>query len=66
MLPLQGAPTYDDIVLNREMPLAPGGPDPEKEDRVMLRRHRVSRIYFNKSFTITRFPSNLKRLRTWG
>lgn len=50
MLPLQGAPTYDDIVLDRKMPLAPGGPDPEKEDRVMLRRHRVSRIYYNKKF----------------
>lgn len=50
MLPLQGAPAYDDIVLNRKMTLAKGGPDPEKEDRVMLRRHRVSRIYFNKRF----------------
>lgn len=50
MLPLQGAPTYDDIVLNRKMPLVPGGPDPEKEDRVMLRRHRVSRIYYNRKF----------------
>jgi len=36
MLPLQGAPTYDDIVLHREMTLTPGGPDPEKEDRAML------------------------------
>ncbi len=50
MLPLQGAPTYDDIVLQREMTLTPGGPDPEKEDRVMLRRHRVSRIYFKQKF----------------
>ncbi|MCM1143439.1 MAG: NAD(P)/FAD-dependent oxidoreductase [Blautia sp.] len=50
MLPLQGAPTYDDIVLGREMTLTPGGPDPEEVDRVMLRRHRVSRIYFNKKF----------------
>ena len=50
MLPLQGAPTYDDIVLHREMTLTPGGPDPEKEDRVMLRRHRVSRIYFKQKF----------------
>lgn len=30
MLPLQGAPTYDDIVLGRKMPLKKGGPDPEK------------------------------------
>ncbi len=50
MLPLQGSPTYDDIVLDRKTTLTPGGPDPEKVDRVMLRRHRVSRIYYNKKF----------------
>ncbi|MBQ8592122.1 MAG: NAD(P)/FAD-dependent oxidoreductase [Lachnospiraceae bacterium] len=50
ILPMQGAPTYDDILLQRPMPLKEGGPDPEKEDRVMLTRHRVSRIYFDKKF----------------
>lgn len=58
MLPLQGSPTYDDIVLGRDMTLTPGGPDPEKSDRVMLRRHRVSRIYFNKKFFD--YPISLK------
>ncbi len=58
MLPLQGSPTYDDIVLNRKMTLSPGGPDPEKEDRVMLRRHRVSRIYYNQKFFD--YPISLK------
>ncbi len=58
MLPTQGSPTYDDIVLHREMTLSPGGPDPEKEDRVMLRRHRVSRIYFNQKFFD--YPISLK------
>ncbi len=50
MLPMQGRPTYDDIVLNRRMPLKKGGPDPEKEDRVMLTRNRVSRIYYESKF----------------
>ena len=36
MMPLQGAPSYDDKVLNREGSLVPNGPDPEKENRVML------------------------------
>ena len=58
MLPRQGAPTYDDIVLHREMTLNPGGPDPEKEDRVMLRRNRVSRIYFKRKFFD--YPISLK------
>ena len=58
MLPMQGAPTYDDILLNRTMPLTKGGPDPEKEDRVMLTRRRVSRIYFNDKFYD--YPISLK------
>ena len=58
MLPLQGSPTYDDIILNRQMTLTPGGPDPEKVDKVMLRRHRVSRIYYEKKFYD--YPISLK------
>ena len=50
LLPRQGSPSRDDIILKREVTLNPGGPDPEKEDRVMLRRNRVSRIFFNQKF----------------
>ncbi len=50
MLPMQGAPAFDDRLLNRDVPLAEGGPDPEREDRVMLTRHRVSRIYYREKF----------------
>ncbi len=50
MLPKQGSPSYDDIVLNRPSSLTKGGPDPESEDRVMLRRNRISRIFFNSKF----------------
>lgn len=50
MLPMQGAPSMDDIVLERKIPLAKGGPDPEKTDRVMLYRNRVSRIFFDNKF----------------
>lgn len=58
MLPPQGAPAYDDIILKRTPPLAAGGPDPEKTDRVMLTRNRVSRIYFDKKFFD--YPISLK------
>ena len=50
LMPLQGAPAKDDIILSRPVPLAEGGPDPESEERVMLVRDRVSRIYFLKKF----------------
>ncbi|MGN0267461.1 MAG: NAD(P)/FAD-dependent oxidoreductase [Lachnospiraceae bacterium] len=50
ILPMQGAPSYDDKRLGRVKTLCSGGPDPEKEDRVMLNRQRVSRIYYNRKF----------------
>lgn len=50
MLPLQGALSLDDRLLGRSSPLKAGGPDPEKTDRVMLVRKRVSRIWFRNSF----------------
>ena len=45
LMPVQGKPAYDDKVLGRAKPLATGGPDPETDDRVMLIRTRVSRIF---------------------
>ncbi len=59
MLPQQGAPAQDDILLNRAVPLADGGPDPEKTDEVMLTRHRVSRIFFDDKFYD--YPVSLKK-----
>ena len=58
MLPMQGAPAMDDRMLEREVKLAHGGPDPEREDRVMLRRGRVSRIFFERKFYD--YPISLK------
>lgn len=50
LMPIQGAPSYDDKKLGRQKPLEKDGPDPEKTDRVMLVRQRVSRIYYLKKF----------------
>ena len=50
IMPLQGQPSLDDILLQRKIELTEGGPDPEKEDCVMLKRNRISRIYFIKKF----------------
>ena len=50
LMPLQGSPSFDDIVLGRNTSIAPGGPNPERTDRVMLSRPRVSRIYYKRLF----------------
>jgi len=51
ILPLQGALSKDDIVLKRNIPLSnEKASDPEKTDRVMLIRNRLSRIFFLRKF----------------
>ncbi|MGM9583972.1 MAG: NAD(P)/FAD-dependent oxidoreductase [Faecousia sp.] len=65
-MPVQGVPARDDRLLNRKVETVPGGPDPESEDRVMLNRQRVSRIYFQNRFYD--YPIRLKpeTLRNMG
>ena len=48
ILPLQGKPAIDDILLKRNVPLSTdeNAPDPEKQDNVLLIRNRLSRILF--------------------
>lgn len=58
MLPMQGEPAKDDILLERTAVLEAGGADPEKVERVMLTRHRVSRILFDSKFYD--YPISLK------
>ncbi len=58
ILPIQGKPSYDDKKLGRKKELNPNGPDPEKEDRVLLLRNRVIRIYYHKKFFD--YPISLK------
>jgi hypothetical protein len=50
ILPVQGSLPYDDRKLGRTSPTRVGGPDPETEDKVMLVRNRVSRIYCGGRF----------------
>ena len=45
--------------------MEPGGPDPEKTDEVMLKRHRVSRIYWHGKFfdyPVSLKPQTLKNM----
>ena len=57
-LPMQGNLSYDDKVLNRDKKLVEGGPDPEVDNDVMLKRNRISRIYYLKKFFD--YPVSLK------
>ena len=58
-MPTQGKPSKDDIILGTNTKkLSENGPDPETEDKVMLVRNRVSRIYYLKKFFD--YPISLK------
>ena len=58
LMPVQGYDSIDDKILGRNKSLDPNGPDPEKEDVVMLLRNRYSRIYYLKKFFD--YPISLK------
>lgn len=58
ILSIQGYPSFDDKKLGRKKILNKTGPDPDKENKVMLIRNRVSRIYYlNKFFD---YPVSMK------
>ncbi len=58
VMPIQGKPALDDILLKKEKEFLDAGPDPSVEDRVMLVRERVSRIFFLRKFFD--YPISLK------
>lgn len=68
LMPLQGSPSFDDRELGREKPLCNGGPNPDEENRVMLVRDRVSRIYYNHKFfdyPISMKPQTFQNMGLW-
>lgn len=66
LLPLQGKPSMDDLILKRSAKLVKGGADPEKEDNVFLQRSRVSRIYYRQNFFDYPVKLNISTIRNLG
>ncbi|MFW2487153.1 NAD(P)/FAD-dependent oxidoreductase [Clostridium chromiireducens] len=50
LMPIQGYPSIDDIILNRKLELEENGPDPEEGEKVLLKRSRTSRIFYLRNF----------------
>ena len=50
IMPIQGENSFDDNKLEIKKNLKQDGPNPENEDRCMLIRNRVSRIYYLRKF----------------
>lgn len=61
IMPVQGKPARDDLLLGRSVALSglPDAPDPETSDNVFLVRKRLSRIFFLRKFFD--YPVSLNR-----
>lgn len=66
ILPLQGFPSKDDLMIGRVIPQQEGGPDPEKEDQVMLCRSRLSRILYLRKLFDYPISLNLETIKKLG
>jgi protoporphyrinogen oxidase len=81
ILPLQGSPARDDLILGREVPTTQeskkraigssevttgSAPDPEKVDLVMLNRSRLSRIFYTRKFFDYPVALNWKTISNLG
>lgn len=50
LMPIQGHPSKDDIILNKKLELEENGPNPEEDEKVLLKRSRTSRIFYLRNF----------------
>ena len=66
MIPTQGKPAKDYVALGRTCTVNEGGPDPDKIDRVMLRRNRLSRIFFRDKFFNYPITLSMATLKNMG
>jgi protoporphyrinogen oxidase len=66
LMPMQGRPSFDDIRTGRKFELKTLGPNPEKQDVVMLKRRRVSRIYYKRKFFDYPIKMNMNTIMNMG
>ena len=68
VLPVQGKPSKDDIILERKTLLSSeaNAPDPEEDDNVMLVRSRLSRIFFLRNFFDYPISLNINTFKNLG
>lgn len=66
LLPLQGKPPIDDKILGRKITVSQNGPDPDETEIVMLKRRRLSRIYYLRKFFNYPISLSLKTILNMG
>lgn len=65
-LPVSGYPAADDLFLKRDIIIDEKGANPEKEDKVFLKRKRFSRIYYQNHLIDYPIKLNLETIFSLG
>lgn len=66
VMPMQTSPAKDEIILGKSERGSDRATDPETADKVMLRRRRVSRIYYLRKFFDYPVTLSMKTLKSMG
>lgn len=66
VMPIQGKPSVDDILLDNDKPFAAGGPIPKRRTAQCSSASEYHGYSICAAFSITPYPSNSKPSRIWG
>ncbi len=66
VLPAQGVPSSDDLVLDRYCKIHNGGPDPEVSEDVLLSREKLTRIFKDNKFFESPVKFNKDAVKNFG
>lgn len=66
LLPLQNKPAYDEILLEKKREYDKEGKDPEKDEKCMLIKDRVTRIFYGRKFYDYPVSINWKTISNMG
>ena len=66
ILPSQGVPSKDDLILDRYCKISNGGPDPSEIEDVLLSRERITRFYKDTKFYETPIRFNKENVKNIG
>lgn len=66
LMPIQGMPAYDDIILSANKNFVENGSNPEKDDVSFLIKNRLTRIFYDKKFYDYPVSINYKTMKSMG
>ena len=66
ILPIQNKPAYDDVLLEKKREYENNGSNPELEDKSMLIKDRLTRIYYGKKFYDYPVSINMTLIKNMG